>query len=72
MNSVPSITTLSSFYLIIPTSLAIAVAVTMLSPVTIRTFMPALWHFSMAEYTSFLGMSLTPITHNITNWVFYT
>ena len=45
----------------IPTSLAIALAVTMLSPVTILTVIPAPWHFLIASGTSFLGSSLTPI-----------
>ena len=40
---------------------AIAFAVTMLSPVTILTVIPAPWHFLMASGTSFLGSSLTPI-----------
>ena len=44
-----------------PTSLAIALAVMMLSPVTIRTVMPAPWHFRMAPGTSFLGSSRTPM-----------
>lgn len=43
-NSAPSITIYSEALVIIPTSLAIALAVTILSPVTILTFMPALWH----------------------------
>ena len=41
MNYGPSIMRLPSPSLIMPTSLAIAVAVMMLSPVTILTFMPA-------------------------------
>ena len=45
IKSWPYITILSSFSLIIPTSLAIAFAVIRLSPVTILTVIPALWHF---------------------------
>ena len=44
LNYVPSMTKASSFSFRIPTSLAIALAVTMLSPVTILTMIPALWH----------------------------
>jgi hypothetical protein len=44
-----------------PISLAMALAVMMLSPVTILTVIPAWWHFLMASGTSFLGISLTPI-----------
>jgi hypothetical protein len=60
MNSAPSITKLSSPYFMMPTSLAIALAVIILSPVTILTFIPALWHLMMAPGTYFLGMSRTP------------
>lgn len=59
-NSVPSITKLSSFYLMIPTSWAIALAVMTLSPVTILTLIPARWHLLIASGTSFRGMSRTP------------
>ena len=51
-----------SYYLSRPISRAIAFAVIMLSPVTILTVIPAIWHFFMASGTSFLGLSLTPIT----------
>lgn len=61
---------LPSFYLIIPTSFAIAFAVIILSPVTILTFMPARWHLRIAEGTSFLGMSRTPKIANKTNSCF--
>jgi hypothetical protein len=46
---------------IIPISLAMALAVIILSPVTILTVIPALWHLIMASGTYFLGISLTPI-----------
>ena len=50
--------TSSSFYpLRIPTSLAIALAVTMLSPVTILTLIPALRHRAMAYGTYGLAIS---------------
>ncbi len=45
-------------------SLAIAVAVTILSPVTILTLIPAFLHFSTAEGTSTLNTSLIPIIAN--------
>jgi hypothetical protein len=48
----------------IPISLAIALAVIILSPVTILTMIPALWHLMMASGTYFLGISLTPIMPN--------
>ena len=47
--------------LVKPIYLAIALAVIILSPVTIRTVIPARWHLLIAEGTSFLGISLTPI-----------
>ena len=46
------------------TSLAIALAVTILSPVTILTLIPALWHWAIACGTSGLGISCTPIIVN--------
>ena len=49
-----------SFGVIIPTSVAIALAVMILSPVTIRTFIPAFLHFTIASGTYGLGTSLTP------------
>lgn len=51
--------------LTIPISLAIAVAVIILSPVTILTLIPALWHLLMASSTSFLGISLTPMIQSM-------
>lgn len=60
LKSMPSITKQSEFSVIMPTSFAIARAVMMLSPVTIRTVIPARWHFLIASGTSFLGMSCTP------------
>jgi hypothetical protein len=60
MKSTPSITKLPSPSFRIPTSLAMAVAVMRLSPVTIRTVIPALWHLAMASGTYLRGMSLTP------------
>lgn len=48
MNSAPSMTSSSFYPLMIPTSLAIARAVTILSPVTILTLIPALWHWAIA------------------------
>ncbi len=48
-----------------PISLAMAVAVIILSPVTILTLIPALWHLPMASYTSFLGISLTPMIQSM-------
>lgn len=45
-----------------PISLAMALAVMILSPVTILTMIPALWHSLMASGTYFLGISLTPTT----------
>jgi len=47
-------------YLVSPIYLAIALAVIMLSPVTILTVIPARLHFLIASGTSFLGISLTP------------
>ena len=61
INYDPSITMLLSPSFIMPTSLAMARAVIILSPVTILTFIPALWHFMIASGTSFLGRSRTPI-----------
>ena len=42
-------------------SLAIALAVMMLSPVTIRTVIPAVLHLAMASGTSFRAISFTPM-----------
>ena len=61
MKSGPYIAMKSSPSLVSPISLAIALAVIILSPVTILTVIPALLHFIIAPGTSFLGMSLTPI-----------
>ena len=61
MNSAPYITNSTFYPLIIPTSLAMALAVTMLSPVTILTLIPAVWHWAIAWGTSGLGMSCTPM-----------
>jgi accessory gene regulator protein AgrB len=41
-----------------------ALAVTILSPVTILTVIPALWQSLMESGTYFLGISLTPMTAN--------
>lgn len=41
-------------------SLAIAIAVILLSPVTILTVIPALWHLATASGTSGLMISLIP------------
>ena len=63
MNSGPSITILFSFpYSIIPHSLAIALAVNLLSPVTILTFIPANLQRETALGTSYLRISLIPRT----------
>ena len=43
-----------------PASIAIALAVSMLSPVTILTLMPAVWHFLTEEGTDILIGSLIP------------
>ena len=56
----------------IPTSLAIAFAVIMLSPVTILTVIPAPLHFRIASGTSGLGISLTPMIVSSVNPVFST
>lgn len=48
MNYAPYITSSSLSPFKIPTSRAIAFAVTMLSPVTILTLIPAVWHWAMA------------------------
>lgn len=64
IKSAPSMTKLSSPSLMIPTSLAMAFAVMMLSPVTILTLIPALWHLTIAPGTSLRGMSLTPKMHS--------
>jgi hypothetical protein len=45
-------------------SLAIAVAVNLLSPVTILTFIPAFLHSNTAFGTSYLNTSLIPNKHN--------
>ena len=71
MNSVPYIIKLWSPSLIIPTSLAMAFAVMILSPVTILTFITALWHLAMASGTSFLGMSRTPKMQTKIRSLFY-
>ena len=55
-----------------PISLAIAVAVTILSPVTILTVIPALWHSLIASGTYALGVSLTPTTAISTRLFFST
>ena len=44
----------------IPTSFEMAMAVLILSPVTIRTVIPAWWHFLIASGTSSLLLSLIP------------
>lgn len=44
----------------IPTYDAIALALILLSPVTIRVFIPALRHFFIASYTYGRGISLIP------------
>lgn len=44
INSAPSMTNSSFYPFKMPTSLAIALAVTILSPVTILTLIPAVWH----------------------------
>ena len=49
-----------------PHSLAIVVAVEMLSPVTMRTVMPACWHFVIASGTSGRTGSLIPSIEIIT------
>ena len=43
---------------------AIALAVILLSPVTIRTLIPAFSHFSIAPFTSSLKMSYIPKIQN--------
>ena len=45
-----------------PIYLAMALAVIILSPVTILTVIPALWQSLMESGTYFLGISFTPIT----------
>ena len=70
MNSDPYIIKLSSPYLMIPTYLAIALAVIRLSPVTILTLIPALLHCLIASGTSYLGISLTPTRLITTNYDF--
>ena len=59
-NSGPSRAIAFLLFLKIPIYLAIAVAVMILSPVTILTVIPALWHDSIASCTSGRGMSLIP------------
>lgn len=61
LKSGPSIEIKSSPSLVSPIYFAIALAVIILSPVTILTVIPALLHFLIASGTSFLGMSLTPM-----------
>ena len=61
LNSAPYITNWS-LLVSNPISLAIAFAVMRLSPVTIRTVIPAMWHFLIASGTSARGLSLTPTT----------
>lgn len=51
LNSFPSIQRKSSPGWMMPHLIAIALAVLMLSPVTIRTVIPARWHFRMASGT---------------------
>ena len=58
MNSTPSMT--MSFYLKMLHSIAMALAVILLSPVTILTLIPACSHWRTAPGTSFLTMSLMP------------
>lgn len=57
MKSDPYITISSASPLSMPTSFAMALAVIMLSPVTILTLIPALWHCSIACGTYGLGIS---------------
>lgn len=59
-NSGPSRAIAFLLFLKRPIYFAIAVAVMILSPVTILTVMPALWHDSIASCTSGRGMSLIP------------
>jgi len=47
----------------IPHSIAIASAVSALSPVTILTLIPASWHTLTDPGTVFLRLSLIPVTH---------
>lgn len=61
MNSAPSRTSSFSSSLSRFISLAMAFAVIKLSPVTIRTFIPATLHFYIASGTSFRNTSFTPI-----------
>ena len=61
MNSVPSITRFPSLGSMMPIYSAMALAVSKLSPVTIRIVMPAILHFLMASWTSGLAISLTPM-----------
>ena len=61
IKSIPFITKLYVFSgLIIPHSMAIALAVSKLSPVTIRTLTPAALHWAIAPGTSCLRMSFIP------------
>jgi len=46
----------------IPSSLPIATAVALWSPVIMTTFMPASLHFFIASMTSFLGGSIIPMS----------
>lgn len=65
IKSLPYITKLVvSLWEIMPIYSAIALAVIKLSPVTIRTVIPAFLHLFIAYGTSGLGISLTPIIHN--------
>lgn len=61
MNSVPSITRFPSLGSMMPIYSAMALAVSKLSPVTIRIVMPAILHFLMASGTSGLAISFTPM-----------
>jgi hypothetical protein len=56
----------------IPTYLAIVLAVVILSPVTILTLIPAFLHLAIASGTSGLKTSLTPKTAKSTDLDFYT
>ena len=55
-----------------PHSIAIALAVYKLSPVTILTLTPAKLHFEIAPITSYLKISLIPINAIIVNSLFST
>jgi hypothetical protein len=51
----------------IPHSIAIASAVSALSPVTILTLIPAVWQVLTDAGTVFLRLSLIPVTHKRVN-----